>query len=234
MKKREDVARKVKALRQKTRENGCTEAEALAAAELAAKLILEYRLEESEIDVQDEPVKDGFWTEPAEVGMKLHNVAMAIAKLTGTRTVRSPEGTTRTISHFFGLAHEVEIACHLMSICSRATHDGLTTLAEWHKLKVEHRKREDRRSYVNGITERLAERIYAMVPQVEEATGTGLIILRHELILRKLPKLREGNGRQGGSMGGNSQYARGRADADRVALNRGLGSDRDSNAKRIT
>lgn len=41
---REKIAAKIRALRAKTVENGCTEAEALSAAEMLAKLLAQYNM----------------------------------------------------------------------------------------------------------------------------------------------------------------------------------------------
>ena len=46
---RSSILRKLRALRAKTPTNGCTEAEALAAADLVAKLLLEYDLTEADV-----------------------------------------------------------------------------------------------------------------------------------------------------------------------------------------
>ena len=53
---REVVARRVRALLEKTTSNGCTEAEALAAAEKARALMDAYRLTQSDLEIAAEPI----------------------------------------------------------------------------------------------------------------------------------------------------------------------------------
>lgn len=52
---RENVIAKIKALFERTTENGCTEAEAIAAALAAQRLIVRHNVTDEELPVQDVP-----------------------------------------------------------------------------------------------------------------------------------------------------------------------------------
>jgi hypothetical protein len=54
---RDLIARRIRALQTKTVENGCTEEEALIAAQKAGELMAQYRLTQSDIEIQTEPVE---------------------------------------------------------------------------------------------------------------------------------------------------------------------------------
>lgn len=51
--KKEQIIEKIKALMEKTIENGCSEAEALAASEKVADLLVKYEIQMSEIEYRE-------------------------------------------------------------------------------------------------------------------------------------------------------------------------------------
>ncbi len=237
--KRKAIAARIRALRAKTVENGCTEGEALAAAELAAKLLAQYELSMDEVEMRASPFERAEQTHGDDVGEAFWKVAGAVAELTGTRTWVGRPGEHPVRYTFFGFAHEVEIATYLLEICARAVRsERAAREQEWAFYRAAVR-RSRRIGFLDGMCERLAERIRALRPK--RPPGTGLVVLRETLIddemkLRKL-RIKTGHGRDGRDF--DPAYKEGREAAETVALDPGIrppervagalspGSDRD-------
>lgn len=220
MTEREKLAARIRALRAKTVENDCTEGEAVAAAELLAKLLQQYNMTLDEAEMRASPFERHRETHDDPVGERLWKVARAVADLTGARYWVNRPGEPPTVN-FFGFAHEVEVARYMLEICRRAM------LGEQDRLQRETWPRTLRRRqllpYLDGMADRLAERIAALKPPAP--TGKGLIVLHGQLIDLALAdagiKLQDGRARS--SRDWEDSYRDGRAAGDRVALNRGLG-----------
>lgn len=116
---REKIAARIRALRSKTVANGCTEEEAMSAAELLAKLLAQYNMTLDEAELRESPFERTSVKQDDWVGEKLWVVADGIAFLTGARYWSSRPGFVREVS-FFGFKHEVEVARYLLELCARA------------------------------------------------------------------------------------------------------------------
>ena len=86
---REKIAARIRALLAKTVENGCTEAEALAAAQLAAKLLQQYELTLDEVQLRATPFGRHQAQHVDLIGERLARVGAAIAYLVGSTCWRS-------------------------------------------------------------------------------------------------------------------------------------------------
>lgn len=107
---RQKIAARIAALRQKTKARGCTEAEALAAAELAARLMADHGLSDAEIEMT-EAVSPG---QCRRAGWKI-SLSNAIARVTNTACVEGGGGML-----FLGREPGPEIAVYLRDVCFRA------------------------------------------------------------------------------------------------------------------
>ena len=107
-----NIINTIKALMQKTVDNGCTESEAMSAAEMVAKMLRKHNLNLSEVEVRGERCIQI----DIDVTKRAHPVVMcstAIAKFTGTKVWRSP---SRGKLVFFGLPHDVEVASYMVDM----------------------------------------------------------------------------------------------------------------------
>lgn len=221
---REKLAARIRALRAKTVENGCTEAEALAAAEKLAQLLADHNMTLDEADLRASPFTRHDHTGVGAVGLKLWKVALAVAELTHTRTWSggrdAPTGVT-----FLGLSHEVEVASYMLSICERAMQTEAANLMRAVRGLPHIKQAAKVVPFVDGMADRLAARIRDMIPPV--VPGKGLIVLRNALIDQEMARrgieIESGRARRPLDT---AAYHAGRAAADKVALNQGLaGSD---------
>lgn len=133
--KTKGLIEKIRALMQRTTENGCTEAEAMTAARLAKKLMDNVGLTADEILAGQTKASADHWKrEEAEHPVSF--CAKAVGRFSGTRiysnTYRETvhqrdlfgDGTshTETYKHLriVGLQHEIEIASYMLDICYNA------------------------------------------------------------------------------------------------------------------
>lgn len=217
---REKAAARIRALRAKTVENGCTEAEAMAAAEKLSQLLNDYNMTLEEADLRASPFAEQTHVGAGSVGLKLWKAAVAIARLTNTEQWRAHDDVTRIT--FLGLSHEVEIATYLLKLCERA----MNTEAARHMLgtaKWPYGRRVARlMPFLDGMADRLQRRILGMIQP--RPTGTGLIVLRNALIDEEMA--RRGHELENGGRArrpiDSVSYRAGQAAAERVALNPGL------------
>lgn len=215
---RDAISRRIRALRAKTVENGCTEAEALAAAQLLADLLAKYNMTLDEAEIRETPFSHHRETHDDWVGDRLWKVAAAVSDLTGARYWANRPGERASID-FFGFEHEVEVARYMLEICANAMRRAVEQMnAElWPRIA----KRSGVLPFLDGMADRLATRIRAMIPPVQP--GTGLVPLRNALIDQAMPvTVRKRS--MAGSRDLDTSYLDGLAAGDRVALNPGLRS----------
>ncbi|WP_309628770.1 DUF2786 domain-containing protein [Brevundimonas sp.] len=222
MAERDKISARIRALRAKTVAAGCTEEEALSAAALAAKLLRDYNLTLEEAELRETPFARHSERHVDAVGKQLWKVASAIADLVGSTYWTSPAGVHPVQVDFFGFAHEVEISAYLLEICARAMNAASDKLQVG--LAILRPTIRDRRirAYLDGMGDRLAQRIRALKPP--PATGTGLVVVRDQLLAEGLAQagiqIRSSAAPRSRDL--DPEYALGRRAADAVALNPGL------------
>jgi hypothetical protein len=227
MTEREKIAGRIRALLVKTVENGCTEEEAISAAQMAAALLAKYNMTVDEAELRANPFKRETVHREDEIGERLWKVAAAIAELTGSRYWRSPAGIMPVEITFFGFAHEVEISHYLLAICTRAMRDGRKAVIREYALMISSRRRRHLLAYLDGMADTLARRIRELI--APEVTGTGLVVLRTSLIdvAMQTEKIKLQKMRSRGSRSFEDAYADGQMHGEKVGLNQGLTGTRD-------
>ena len=111
------LIRKVRALRQKTEENGCTEAEAITAASLAARILEEYDISLADVNKAENAAECR--QESTEKRRKLHPASrycgVTIGELCQVK-IWKDGGTLK----FFGYPSDVEVAKYLLAVYTAA------------------------------------------------------------------------------------------------------------------
>lgn len=223
---REKLAARVRALRAKTVENGCTEAEAMAAAEKLAHLLNEHNMTMDEAELRASPFATHDHHGTGTVGLKLWKVANAIEALTHTRAWSGGRNAPGRVT-FLGLAHEVEVAAYMLEICDRAMRTEAQRV--YHTVRhLPHGKQVLKLvPFVDGMADRLSRRIRDMVKPTP--AGTGLIVLRGALtdqeMARKGIELETSKARPPID---NAAYRDGQRAADGISLNKGLSRPADT------
>lgn len=256
------IIAKLRALMAKTTDNGCTEAEAMAAAELAASLMAKYDL--SLDDVALGASRCAQETMRAErPGHPLSRCLKAIAELcdckvwknTGWRTtvqhdlfggVTSSRGVEEETYIFFGLPHDVEIARYLATICLGAMNRAAVefranrlggkpaTKAE----KAEFAASLD--AFLCGMASSMSVSIRALKwKQRQEAAaanpGRDLVALKQAIVRRDFAALgiELSRGCRGG-IGGGAAFAAGAKAGEAVRFHQGVGGRPTGSAFRLT
>jgi hypothetical protein len=199
--KRSALLDKISALLAKTQQNGCTEAEAMAAAELASKLIAKYGLSLSELEAMPLP-GEACEADGAPIGNeRCHEVvhlSHAIAFYTDTRSWYSRHGVIHVdkdrrrrhqhhgiIAVFFGLATDVQGAIYLTNTLRVA----LDT--EWQAYwKVNGRQsktspRTARTNFMRGMIRRLSGRLREMKKaqgRANENDCRAIVLLKERIV----------------------------------------------------
>ena len=218
---RAKIVARIQALLSKTTTNGCTEEEALAAAEKAAELLSKYNLTMDDLNTREETVKIDSMNYSNHA---LWRVARAISILTGCKYWTTTNRHEYLKVSFAGLKHEVQIAHYLMDICERAVLEKERIINKNLALLTPAARRRRLIPYIDGMIDRLAERIIAMKP--EDKTGTALVVVNDmidEEMQRRGIKLFEHKSRNSRSL--DDTYNLGKKAADKVGLNRGIDSE---------
>lgn len=226
--RRERIAATIRALRAKTVENGCTEAEAMSAAEKLASLLAQHNMTLDEAEMRESPFQQHRKVYTDWVGERLWKIADGIAHMTGVRYWANRPGDRSSID-FFGFAHEVEIAAYLLTICREAM------LREQQRIVQQQfrgsfwptsaRQRRAITPFLDGMADRLRQRLRDLKPP--EPTGTGLVVLRGALIDAAMPVKPETRSARN-SRDLDPGYTDGVLAGDRVALNQGIRGNDDS------
>jgi len=142
MSDRRKLIEKVRALLQKTVENGCTEGEAMAAAAKAAELLAQHDLTMTDVEIGSCECTERPMAAPGH-NHPIQWVLTAVATFTDTRVwlakrphfAQAPQtdlfghasrGKTEWLAEyvFFGFEHDVEVAHYLVDICKTAMDRG--------------------------------------------------------------------------------------------------------------
>lgn len=225
MTEREKIAARIRALLAKTTENGCTEDEAISAAAKAAEMLARYNLTVDEVEMRASPFQKHQEQHTDTVGERLWKVADAVAYLTEATYWVSRAGVYPIEISFFGFEHEVAVARYLLEICARSMRQEAGRLERQYGLLVPAARRRKVTPFLDGMADRLRTRIRALKPATPP--GTGLVVLRGALMRQAMldAGIQTDQMRARGSREHEPGYLDGVRAGDRVALNRGLGTD---------
>lgn len=219
----ESIVKRIKALLDKTVENGCTEQEAMAATEMAARLLEKHNLTLDDLSVKSADFIRETSRYTGVAGFTLWRVCSAIAKLTHTERWSGLAGAYPHENTYFGMAHEVEIAKYITDICYNAMHREEMRYLKASSLMRPSVVQRRLRAFMDGMSDRLASRILKMIPTT--SSGNGLIVLRDALIKEKMAESKISLTPLGnrGSRDIFDGYEHGKKAADKVRLDCGIG-----------
>lgn len=233
----EKIKTKINGLLSKTIGNGCTEQEALAAAQKAGELMDHYGLQLSDIEIREEKCKMRVIKTGAKKISALDYVTVTLAGFCDLKIYRSKAGYRGPIQyHVFGFEHDTEIFEYLFEVIKRA----MDTSWEEYKNSDEYKNSKIhgisiRSSFQHGFTGRvnyrlkqLKEERAAELKKRQESNARSLVVLKHQVVnteyneyLRNegvrlrhnsyTPKIRSSSGFDAGSKAG-----------EKVSFNRGV------------
>lgn len=178
------ILNKIRALLAKTVENGCTEAEAMAALDRARALMDAYEVTEG--DLHEAARAEAHISEPTETRDEndiRRRLYMAIGNFCDCRAWREVERI-----RFCGLRVDVEFAEYLTGVLDAFVRAELAR----HMigcLYVRNYRRKIITGFVVGCTDRIAERLYALAAQSRRRASKNsraLVVIKAELIEKAL------------------------------------------------
>ncbi len=232
MSQNDELARvklRIKALADRTVARGCTEAEAMAAAEMVGRLLERYALTMEEVDVRQEPCVQ---VEVAIGGRRRRPIdacVPALARFCDCK-VWLARGEAETHYVFFGFETDTALAAYLFAVIGRAIGTELSGFRAGHGGLAGTALRRASTSFQGGMAMRVAARLEVLHAAREASVaaqrpaGTALMLVRHRVVedafqarkvrLRSLPGLR---------LRRNSAFRAGEAAGERVNLRRPVG-----------
>jgi hypothetical protein len=233
---RERIISRIRKLASMTVERGASENEAAQAALLMSKLLEEFSVQSSELELRSDArgcIKDSIIAFHADRKPWMEAL-WAVAELYSCKAWRTYTtedilgiGLTEDVTHlnFYGFPEDVAACLALGAIIQIARNGGM---AEFIKTKDARRKGSRVRnialdSFDLGFAERITERIREIIAAKPKAiTGNALIVLKDQLVTEEWANysknMRWGRARAGYTIGDSAAYARGSAHASGVAL----------------
>lgn len=215
---RQRLIEKIAALRAKTRAAGCTEAEALAAAELAARLMREHGMSDDDLDIAtcSSETRGGRSVSWRSV------IAVAIRDCTNSACITDLDG--RRI--FVGTGAGPEIAAYLYDVLVRAVERARRVFREsreYRRLRSDKSRENAKSDFCLGMAVRLAQRVRELFyGSANEAARERALVARDRLF----PHRQDAKGQLEVKGGNRPHYGAGAAAAEGVTIAHGVKGER--------
>lgn len=162
------VKEKIRALSSKTVDNGCTEAEAMAAMNMVGRLLEQYNLSMSEIELKEEACLQKDYISMFRNRGALATCAVGIGKFCDVKVWTTKN--LRTLSYcYFGLESDVEMAVYLSGMIERAIEAETLKFKRTQEYKTSWSKKSATTSFKNGMANRIYQRFLEMNREKEAA-----------------------------------------------------------------
>jgi hypothetical protein len=225
------VKARIKALAEKTISNGCTEAEAIAAAEMVGRLLERYALSMGEIDIREERCVQLEVPIGGQRRRPIDGCVTSIARFCDCKVwISRDTGVPSYV--FFGFDVDTTLAGYLFSVIDRAMRAEVAVFRRINPRLRSTRLRLASTSFQQGMATRIADRLNQMhdarqVNSPNSPIGTALVVVKHEVIedafrAAEIRLVTAAGMRQARV---NASYREGLAAGDRVNLNRPVGDD---------
>jgi hypothetical protein len=185
-------------LTEKTVANGCTEAEAMSAAEMVGRLLERYALSMDEIEIRSSRCVQREVPLGGKRRRPIDGCIVSIARFcdckvwlvqatdeNGTGVAGTPGGKRYV---FFGFETDAELAAYLYSVIDRAVATETDSFKVAHPRLRAVRLRQATAGFQHGLVARVADRLDAMYAEREasvksqRSTGTALILAKHQVV----------------------------------------------------
>lgn len=192
------VKARIKALTEKTVANGCTEAEAMSAAEMVGKLLERYALSMDEIEVRTAKCVQVEVSLGSRRRRPIDRCIPAIARFCDCKVWMAPAepidpddpfapiAGIRYI--FFGFETDTALAAYLFAVIDRAIETGIAIFKRANPRLRAERLRRASTSFQHGVAARVAARLDLMHDNLESsvraqrATGTALMLVKRSVV----------------------------------------------------
>lgn len=225
----ERVKARIRALVEKTVSNGCTEPEALAAAEMVGRLLERYALSMDEIEVRESRCVQRSVLARGKQRRPIDGCVPAIAQFCDCKVWLSRDESGSTYV-FFGFETDTILADYLFRVIDQAIATELLLFRQGRLYLHGTVLRRATRSFQHGMAGRVAERLKAMHRERDASVarqrtdGTALVLAKQQVVEDAFGEtdIRLTGGGRARQIPINQAYYQGRAAGDRVNLNRPL------------
>jgi len=180
---------KIRALLNKTIENGCTEAEAYMAAKKAAELMDQHGFQNADLEIKEAITEDAYFAPGRQLG-DVGKVVVSIAnycdvKVWCNRASKNHGGQTKIV--FFGRESDVEVAKYLTGFLSHAFEFEWRSYFSSIKNTDNHTMhgRAIRASFITGMANRISSRLRQMKVERNKSYDAASGKSGHDLVLVK-------------------------------------------------
>jgi hypothetical protein len=181
------VKARIKALAEKTVSNGCTEAEAMAAAEMVGRLLERYALSMEEIDLREQSCVQVEVPIGGKRRRPIDACVTAIARFCDCKVWVSRDTSVPSYV-FFGFDADTALASYLFNVIDRAMATALTAFRTAQPRLRGVGLRGASRSFQQGMAVRVADRLEAMHRErdanvaAQRSTGMALILVKQQVV----------------------------------------------------
>jgi hypothetical protein len=176
------VKARIKALTEKTIANGCTEAEAMAAAEMVGRLLERYALSMDAIEIRT----DGCVAAIARFCDC--KVWLARAASPDPMQQKAAASASSNCYVFFGFETDTALATYLFAVIERAVKTETASFRQLNPRLRGVRLRRASASFQHGLVARVSDRLDAMhrardaTVRAQRSTGTDLIVAKNRVV----------------------------------------------------
>ncbi len=220
---------RLQALRAKTTANGCTEAEALAAAAKVAELLDRHDLALSDLEIRQEQCEQSAIATSKKQRQPIAACVPAIAEYCDCKVWLEKDATgIRYV--FFGLRPSIEMAHYIYDVIAVAMQTAWLHYAR--SQRFIRYGRDEKGSFLVGMAVSIADKLGAMKLARDDAnragSGRDLVVVRHAIVESEFARLnltlRRG-GRSGKKVAAGA-FEAGQAAGQSLALHPGIGGKR--------
>jgi hypothetical protein len=239
------IKARIKALTEKTVANGCTEAEAMSAAEMVGRLLERYALSMDEIEVRAARCVQV----EVELGSRrrrpIDGAVPAIARFCDCKVWLAPASPAGSADPerdqprpgiryiFFGFETDAALAAYLFTVIGRAIATETAAFKHASPWLKATKLRQATSSFQHGLVARVAARLDTMheerevMVRAQRVTGTALIVVKHQVVedAFRETEVRLVSMSALGQRVGTKAYQAGWAAGDRVNLSRPVRGD---------
>ena len=185
---------RIQALRAKTQDNGCTEAEALMAAAKVAELLDRHDLSLSDVELRETPCEPRVYETRRKKRIPLDYCISPIANFCDCKVWRekNAEGETRYV--FFGLRSDTEVAHYMADLIDNAVRAELGRYKN--TFAYQRFRHQDRHmanaSFTLGMAMSIGAKLNDMKAQrdvLKKGGGRDLVVLKSSMVETEIKKL---------------------------------------------
>ena len=233
----DSILNKIRALLNKTTDNGCTEAEAMMAASKAAEMMDRHGFDNESLEIKEDITEDCYFAPGKHLG-PVNGVAVQIAKFCDVKiwSIRGRVGTAnKSKIVFFGRESDVLVCkylIHLVSTAFNTEYEKYFAVIKGTSAHTMHGK-TIRASFESGMSNRLNHRLHEMketrnqtVDTNSGKSGMSLVITKNKDVDNAFNALNiriTAGASKITRISNNSAYGAGQSAANNVNINSGVG-----------